>query len=101
MARYALIAEAGTSATVIDSPTEIDSFIRIENLGDPDTGDDVWIALIDTDENGDALVVTVDGAEECVRIRPGTSQLFRYRRQFQMIATSATDVLLQTSNGLE
>lgn len=101
MARYARIEEVGTSATVIESPTAIDSFVRIENLGDPDTGDDVWIALVDTDEDGAPLTVTVEGPEECVRIRPGTSQLFRYRRAFQMIASSATDVLLQTSNGLE
>lgn len=101
MARYARIEQVGTSATVVEAPTEIDSFVRIENLGDPDTGEDIWIALVDTDEDGDPLVVTENGAEECVRIRPGTSQLFRYRRQWQMIAGANTDVLLQVSNGLE
>lgn len=101
MAKYALTAAVAASASTITMPTSKDSFIRIENLGDPDTAGDIWIALVDTDEVGDPLTVTVEG-DECVRVRPGTSQLFRYRSAYQCITSSGDiDALFQSSNGLE
>lgn len=101
MARYAVVEAIAATATDVTSPTNIDSFVRIENLGDPDTAGDIWVALVDFDEDGVALVVTVEG-DECVRVRPGQSQLFRYKRSYQCITTTGTiDALFQTSNGLE